>query len=239
EVITSPCRRPAAAAGEPWATSATSAPAVSVEVAVATPRYGCLTVSPASSSSSSAATRSEGTAKPTPALWSALPSVAIWSTTPITSPSPSSSGPPELPGLTAASVWIAWATVKPLGASIVRSSPETTPVEKLQAYTKGAPIAATEAPTLSAEESPSSSGWSSSPSGSKRIAARSLASSVPSTSALRVLPSWRITSTEVASSTTWAAVTTVPSSSTSKPEPVAVDPEIVDLISTTPGEVAE
>jgi hypothetical protein len=38
-----------------------------------------------------------------------------------------------LPGLTAASAWIAWAAVKPLGASIVRSRPETMPVEKLQA----------------------------------------------------------------------------------------------------------
>ena len=43
------------------------------------------------------------------------PPVAIWSTMPTTLPPASSTGPPELPGFTAASVWIACATVKPLG----------------------------------------------------------------------------------------------------------------------------
>ena len=33
--------------------------------------------------------------------------VSIWSASPSTWPAPSSSGPPELPGLIAASVWIA------------------------------------------------------------------------------------------------------------------------------------
>jgi hypothetical protein len=58
--------------------------------------------------------------------------VAIWSTMPMTLPAASSTGPPELPGFSAASVWIAWATVKPLGALIVRSSPETMPVLMLR-----------------------------------------------------------------------------------------------------------
>jgi hypothetical protein len=60
-----------------------------------------------------------------------MPDSAGWA--PSTASSASSGGPPELPGLTAASAWIAWAAVKPLGASIVRSRPETMPVEKLQA----------------------------------------------------------------------------------------------------------
>ena len=72
-------------------------------------------------------TRSIGTAKPTPELCSAEPLVAIWSAMPMT-PAESTIGPPELPGLSAASVWTAWATVKPLGAWIVRSRPETMPV---------------------------------------------------------------------------------------------------------------
>jgi hypothetical protein len=75
-----------------------------------------------------------GTAKPTPELVAFVePFVAIWSTIPITLPEASSSGPPELPGFSAASVWIACATVKPLGAWIVRSRPETMPVLMLRA----------------------------------------------------------------------------------------------------------
>ena len=78
-------------------------------------------------------TRSIGTAKPTPELWSALPSVAIWSAMPMTWPSALSTGPPELPGFMAASVWSACATVKPFGALIVRSTPDTIPVLMLRA----------------------------------------------------------------------------------------------------------
>ena len=48
-------------------------------------------------------------------------------------PFASSTGPPELPGFMAASVWIACATVKPFGAWIVRSTPETMPVLMLRA----------------------------------------------------------------------------------------------------------
>ena len=57
-----------------------------------------------------------GTAKPTPSLpplW-----LAIWELIPITAPEESSSGPPELPGLIAASVWITSLIEKPLGAWI-------------------------------------------------------------------------------------------------------------------------
>jgi hypothetical protein len=58
--------------------------------------------------------------------------VAIWSTMPMTLPEASKTGPPELPGFSAASVWIACATVNPLGALIVRSRPETMPVLMLR-----------------------------------------------------------------------------------------------------------
>ena len=50
-------------------------------------------------------TVSTGMAKPTPSL--PPESLAIWALTPMTSPCASSSGPPELPWLIAASVWIA------------------------------------------------------------------------------------------------------------------------------------
>ena len=60
-------------------------------------------------------------AKPMPTLPSEpSPPVSICELTPITWPSALSSGPPELPGLIAASVWIASSIWKPLGAWIAR-----------------------------------------------------------------------------------------------------------------------
>ena len=50
-----------------------------------------------------------------PTLPLPLPPVSIWELIPITSPSASISGPPELPGLIAASVWITLEIEKPFG----------------------------------------------------------------------------------------------------------------------------
>ena len=61
-----------------------------------------------------------GTAKPIPTEPFPLPPVAIWELIPITWPAASNSGPPELPGLIGASVWIASLIEKPLGAWICR-----------------------------------------------------------------------------------------------------------------------
>ncbi len=69
---------------------------------------------------------STGTAKATPTL-AFTPESAIWEGMPTSSPCALSSAPPELPWLTAASVWIAPVMVKPLGASMLRSRPETMP----------------------------------------------------------------------------------------------------------------
>ena len=55
----------------------------------------------------------EGTAKPTPSL--PPDSLSIWELTPTTLPFRSSSGPPELPWLIAASVWIASSMAKLFG----------------------------------------------------------------------------------------------------------------------------
>ena len=66
---------------------------------------------------------------------------------PITSPSASSSGPPELPGLIAASVWIAPSIGKSVSDSIERSVAETTPTESDCSSPNGLPIAATGSPT--------------------------------------------------------------------------------------------
>ena len=55
--------------------------------------------------------------------------------------------------------------------------------------------------------------------------ATSVASSVPSTLAVRVVPSWNFTLIEEAPCTTCAAVTMCPLPSTTNPVPVAVDPD--------------
>ena len=70
-------------------------------------------------------TVSDGIAKPTP-VFSPV-SLLIWALTPITRPFRSSSGPPELPWLIAASVWIESAIVKLFGAVISRWSALTIP----------------------------------------------------------------------------------------------------------------
>ena len=119
-----------------------------------------------------------GIANPTP---SAVPDVLwIWALIPITRPSPSNSGPPELPRLIGASVWIAFATAKPdVSESIDRPVAETTPTEREVCFPNGAPIAATGSPTTTRAESPSgtgSSGWSS---GSTLITPTSLKRSQP------------------------------------------------------------
>ncbi len=66
-----------------------------------------------------------GTANPRP--WLPPVSVAICSLMPITRPSASISGPPELPGLMAASVWMPLGIRWPLGACRVRPTAETMP----------------------------------------------------------------------------------------------------------------
>ena len=78
----------------------------------------------------------------------------------------SSSGPPELPGLIEASVWIAPSIWNLVSDSTERSVAETTPTESDCCSPKGLPIAATGWPTTRSWSSPSFSGCSSKPSGS-------------------------------------------------------------------------
>ncbi len=72
----------------------------------------------------------------------------------------SSSGPPELPGLIEASVWIAPSIWNLVSDSTERSVAETTPTESDCCSPKGLPIAATGWPTSSSRSSPSFSGCS-------------------------------------------------------------------------------
>ena len=166
-----------------------------------------------------------GTAKPIPTLPpDASPlAVAICELIPMTRPLASSSGPPELPGLSAASVWITLSIAKPLGAVSRRWSAETTPVVSVRSSPNGLPIATVGSPTRTEPESPRSSGVSSrsSPSTSTRSSARSVSASFPTSVAATVWWSENVTRISVAASTTCAFVRIRPSSSSiTKPEPV-------------------
>src|SRR5690606_40328548 len=92
--------------------------------------------------------RSIGIAKPSPMLPDMPPGrVAIEDVMPITSPCASKSGPPELPGLIAASIWIAFVTDVLCEvcdeAATGRSSAEMMPVVTVLARPSGLPTAIT------------------------------------------------------------------------------------------------
>ncbi len=76
--------------------------------------------------------------------------------TPITRPFESTSGPPEFPGLSAASVWITSCISRPDVARNVRPSAEITPVVTVFEYPSGLPIAIATWPTRTRDESPNS-----------------------------------------------------------------------------------
>jgi len=102
---------------------------------------------------------------------------------PITLPELSNSGPPELPGLIAASVWIIFSSVSPPSPWISRLSELTMPVVSVPSNPNGLPMASTFCPTTRLSELPSGSEGSLRPV-SIRISARSLRGSVPRTFAL-------------------------------------------------------
>ena len=85
---------------------------------------------------------------------------AICELTPITRPLASSSGPPELPGLIGASVWITESIWKPSGAWMWRPVPETIPAVVVCESPNGEPIATASWPVRTALESASESALS-------------------------------------------------------------------------------
>ena len=74
---------------------------------------------------------------------------------PITRPRLSSSGPPLLPGLSAASVWITLSTRWPVMLRKVRPRALTTPAVTVESKPNGLPIATTSWPTRRPADSPS------------------------------------------------------------------------------------
>mmetsp|Transcript_10629 Transcript_10629/g.21040 ORF Transcript_10629/g.21040 Transcript_10629/m.21040 type:complete len:286 (-) Transcript_10629:585-1442(-) len=164
----SPCRlmptMPAAAHGDPGGTSSTTAPSLTMGMPLladsasegSLSRYEMPSTARCTcpnwiSCSMTGLAVSMGMAKATPALVPA-PSEAVLM--PISLPSLSMSGPPELPGLIAASVWITPLILRPVGATICRFLPLITPVERDVSCPKGLPMAIANCPTRSLSEVP-------------------------------------------------------------------------------------
>ncbi len=110
-----------------------------------TPRYACTTSPDSISCAAIERTVFEGTAKPMPTLPPF--SLSICELTPMTSPRRFSSGPPELPWLIGASVWMVSLIVKSFGAFIERLRALTMPAVTVCSSPNGLPIATTPSPT--------------------------------------------------------------------------------------------
>ena len=146
--------------------------------------------------------RSMGMAKPMPALRS--PRMAVF--TPTSRPPRSSSGPPELPGLMEASVWMKSKRVRSPALKL-RCTAETTPVVTVWARPKGLPMAITVSPMRRSSERPGGRNGIRSRVSSFSTA-RSDEGSVPTTLAPSSRPSSRPTRKRAPRSTTWLLVRT-------------------------------
>src|SRR5512132_2238525 len=160
---------------------------------------------------------------------------------PITAPQRSTSGPPELPGLIGASVWIIGSSEMP-GSS--RFIPLTIPRVIVWSSPIGLPIATTSSPTFTPAESPRRADGSGFPV-SARSRAMSSTGSRPTTRAGTRTPESSVTDSDAAPSTTWALVSTCPSLSMITPEPTTVSNRrcglvlliFIDWMDTTEGEM--
>ncbi len=167
-----------------------------------------------------------GTAKPTPLLPPSWLAIAV--SIPMTAPLWSASGPPLLPGLIGASVWIrllSW----PASSVIDRPRALTIPLVTVESRPNGLPTATTTWPTRSLSLSPRGRAvrlldW-------MLTTAVSIEVSTPTTVPGVVEPSGSVTVTWLADPTTCPAVRIRPEVSTTKPEP---RPSLVEIW-TTPG----
>jgi hypothetical protein len=117
-------------------------------------------------------------------------------------PSMSTSAPPELPGLIAASVWMKFSKV--LMPKRLRPVALTMPWVTVCPTPKGSPTASTTSPTCTEPGSANVTGCR--PVASTFSTARSVSGSVPSTRAAATLPSGSMTAISLAPSTTWLLV---------------------------------
>ena len=137
-----------------------------------------------------------------------MPATAVF--TPTMRPRPSASTPPEFPGFNAASVWITSSMTRPDAVGRDRPRFDTMPAVTLPARPIGLPSATTSCPTLRPAASPSGTGGGTGP--RARSTARSESTSRPTTSTTTAVPSENVASTDLAPTTTWALVSSTPSS---------------------------
>src|ERR1035437_1095430 len=141
-------------------------------------------------------------------------------TMPITWPSRLTSGPPELPGLTAASTWIRPCSSGPLlGSWNDRFSPETTPTLIELDIPNGLPMTKTSLPTRTLRGLPRTAGWRLAGGWLARRTAMSFWGCVVWTWAGECVPSANVTSIDTAFATTCKAVRMSPLESTTTPLP--------------------
>ena len=150
-------RRPARAAEEPGRTRLTTSPFTPSRAVVASPittmpMPGRGTLRSRISRGTIRLTTSTGTANPIPDEAPVSDSIAVL--TPISRPAESSSGPPEFPGLIAASVWMTPRTSRSFAVGRRRFRALMTPVVRVRESPKGLPIAKTDWPTSRSTEVP-------------------------------------------------------------------------------------
>ena len=125
---------------------------------------------------------------------------------PTTRPSPETSGPPELPGLRGASVWITLSINAPDRVRNVRPSALTMPAVTVQVNPRGLPIAITICPTRRVDDEPNVACGN--PPAARRKTAMSVIPSPPTRVAAISLPSVSVAPVRAARATTWWLVST-------------------------------
>src|SRR5580765_5719552 len=205
--------RAAFAAPLPGRTEATSTPLVTgrwkrramfgCSVFPSIPRKGCSTLPCLISSATTSLTVLIGIAKPMPTLPWLWPPVSICALTPMTWPCAFSSGPPELPWFSAASVWITCEIDSWFGASIRRWTALTIPAVTERSRPNGFPIAITWSPTRTKSELPSGRGLSARDLTWTSSTAISVDGSTPTTVALKRSLFEKLTWIVLAPRTTW------------------------------------
>mmetsp|Transcript_51309 Transcript_51309/g.127755 ORF Transcript_51309/g.127755 Transcript_51309/m.127755 type:complete len:251 (+) Transcript_51309:132-884(+) len=174
---------PAIAAGDPGGTDSTSTPSgrwrrrACLPSRKVMPRTGQTMTPNLISLSAMLLIVWTGIANPTPALIPDVENMAVFM--PIMRPLLSRRGPPELPGLTAASVWIRFRIVLPVVASMLLPKPDITPLVRVWSRPKGFPIASADCPTSTPLELPSRIGFRGVCAASILSTAMSLSGSMP------------------------------------------------------------
>ena len=223
-----PARIPAFAAGDPGVTRAMRTPRERPKSSASTastsnPSHARRTAPCSARSRATLSARSMGMAKPSPSLPPERDRMEAL--IPITSPRALTSGPPELPGLIEASVWIMprWKPSSSPPGTMWRPSALTTPAVTEGSWferrpPKGLPIATVHSPISRFVAVPRGATGRSVAFSSARTA-MSVAGSDPTIRASKSRASGRVTRIRVAPSTTWWLVSTVPPASMTKPEP--------------------